>query len=139
MKQKVLIDTGILVAFINKREKCHSWAVQQWQRVKPPFLSCEAVITETCFLLQNIYQGEDLVMELISRKIIDISFNLDQEVNEIRSLMQSYKNVPMSLADACLVRMNELIRGSSILTLDSDFRIYRKHKKELIDLIIYDH
>lgn len=63
-----------------------------------------------------------------------IDFRLGAEVNRIRELMKRYRNVPMSLADACLVRMNELIPGSTILTLDSDFQIYRKNQNDPIDL-----
>lgn len=103
-----------------------------------PFLTCEPVITEACFLLKNVYGGEDAVMGLVSSGNIQISFYMNEEINPIRKLMQQYQNVPMSLADGCLVRMSKLIAGSSILTLDSDFRVYRKHKNEIIDLIIPD-
>ena len=67
---------------------------------------------------------------------LQIDFSLNEEINTIRELMKRYQNVPMSLADGCLVRMSELIPGSYILTIDSDFRIYRKNKNEMIDLII---
>ncbi len=120
----ILLDTGVLIAFINKRERLHLWATEQWKMVAPPFFTCEAVITEACFLLQDVYEGEDAVMAY--------------ESETVRALMRQYQNVPMSLADACLVRMSELIKGSCILTLDSDFRVYRKHKNEIIDLIITD-
>ncbi len=136
MRKSVLLDTGVLVAFINKREKQHSWAIQQWKQIIPPFFTCKAVITETCFLLQNSYGGEYAVMTLINREIIKIPFQLTNESSHIKELMQRYKNIPMSLADACLVRMSELIKDSYILTLDSDFRVYRRHKNEIIDLIM---
>lgn len=61
MRKKVLLDTGVLVAFINKREKLHSWAIEQWKMIEPPLLTCEGVITETCFLLQDVYEGEEAV------------------------------------------------------------------------------
>ena len=138
MRRNVLLDTGVLVAFINQREKSHSWAIEQWKAVEPPLLTCEAVITEACFLLQDVYEGEDAVIRLISSKTIEIPFHLSEEIANIQMLMKRYQNVPMSLADACLVRMSELILGSSVLTLDSDFRIYRKNKNEIIDLMIAD-
>ena len=75
-------------------------------------------------------------MALIERRTIQIDFRFNDEVKVIRGLMQRYQSVPMSFADACLVRMSELIVGSSVLTLDSDFYIYRKNRKEMIDLII---
>lgn len=75
-------------------------------------------------------------MELINDGLIEIPFHLNEEVTEIRELMKRYQSVPMSLADACLVRMSELIKDNYVLTLDSDFRIYRRNKKEAIELII---
>ena len=57
MRKKVLIDTGCLVAFINQREKLHSWTIEEWKMIEPPLLTCEAVITEACFLLQDVYAG----------------------------------------------------------------------------------
>lgn len=136
MRKKVLLDTGVLVAFINRREKLHSWAVEQWKMIEPPLLTCEAVITETCFLLQDVYEGEETTINLVSRKIIQIPFQINDDSEGIKELMKRYQNIPMSLADACLVRMSELIAGSCVLTLDSDFLVYRKNKNQIIDLII---
>ncbi|MEH2157685.1 type II toxin-antitoxin system VapC family toxin [Nostoc sp.] len=138
MKQNIIIDTGPLVALINNQEQYHSWATKEVANLAYPFFTCEAVITEACFILQNFYRGEDTVMGLVSSGNIQISFRLSDEIRTVRELLKRYQNVPMSLADACLVRMSELINGSSVLTLDSDFRVYRKNKNEMIDLIIAD-
>ncbi|CAD5932931.1 hypothetical protein NO976_01462 [Planktothrix agardhii] len=138
MKRNILLDTGVLVTFINKREKLHPWTKEQWKKIELPLLTCEAVITEACFLLQDVYEGEEAVMNLISQKIISIPFQLNDDSEAIRELMKRYQNVPMSLADACLVRMSELISGSCVLTLDSDFVVYRKNKNQIIDLIFGD-
>jgi uncharacterized protein len=76
------------------------------------------VITETYFLLNNIYQGQETVMKLIEKKVIKLDFNLDQEITKVTLLLQQYQSVPMSLADGCLVRMAELNNNSAICTLD---------------------
>ncbi len=138
MKQNIIIDTGPLVALINNREQYYSWATKEVANLAYPFFTCEAVISEACFLLRDFYGGEDTVMSLLDTGIIQISFRLSDEIGTVRELLKRYQNVPMSLADACLVRMSELINGSSVLTLDSDFRVYRKNKNEMIDLIIAD-
>lgn len=138
MKSPILLDTGVLVSFINKREEQHPWAIEQWKKILPPLFTCEAVITEACFLLQAVYEGEDAVMKLIDRQIIQIPFQISNESLSIRLLMKRYQNVPMSLADACLVRMSELVKHSRILTMDGDFRIYRRYQNEVIDLITPD-
>ncbi|MEA5510338.1 PIN domain-containing protein [Crocosphaera sp. UHCC 0190] len=136
MQSKIILDTGVLVAILDKSDDFHPWAVQQWENLAKPLLTCEAVITESCFILQDVYGGEDAIMKLIERGTITIDFCLNTEIKSIRELMNRYQSVPMSFADACLVRMSELINNSIILTLDSDFYIYRKHRKETINLII---
>ena len=75
-------------------------------------------------------------MGLLRADLICIEFNLGEEVQAIDELMQRYQSVPMSLADACLVRMAELNPASEILTLDSDFLIYRKFRNRPISLIM---
>ena len=136
MNQKVIIDTGVLVAYLNKREELHEWAKVELNKISPPLLTCEAVIVESYFLLKNTYGVVELIFSLLRTRQITIPFSLTNEMVKIEALMKRYQNVPMSLADACLVRMSELIPGSAILTLDSDFRIYRKNRNETIDLII---
>ena len=133
---KVILDTGPLVAVLDKRDRYHDWAVNQWGNIAKPVLTCEAVISEACFLLKNVYGGEDAVMGLVSNGYIEVLFRFSDEVTAVRELMQKYQSVPMSFADACLVRMSESIAGSTVLTLDSDFRIYRKNRTEAIDVII---
>jgi len=136
MRSKIIIDTSPLVSFIDKSDNFHLWTVKTWKKLCPPLLTCEAVIAESCFLLQNVHGGESAILSLLEAEVIKIPFNLTEEVTEIKQLMKQYQSVPMSLADACLVRMSELIRGSSVVTLDSDFRIYRQYKNQVIPVIM---
>jgi predicted nucleic acid-binding protein len=138
MKQNIILDTSPLVAFIDKSDRFHNWAVETWKTIAIPLFTCEAVISEACFLLQRTYGGQDAVMSLLNTGALHLPFRLSDEIERIRELMNRYQNVPMSLADGCLVRMSELIKGSCVLTLDSDFRVYRKNRNEMIDLIIAD-
>jgi predicted nucleic acid-binding protein len=132
MKQNVLLDTGQLVAFLNRGDRFHKWAVSQWDQISPPMRTCEAVISEACFLLS----GNDLVMQLIQRQIISIPFRLDDHIQPIRKLLLKYGSVPMALADACLVRMSELYQNSGVFTLDSDFNLYRKDGRRVVPTIM---
>ena len=136
MHRQVLLDTGSLVALLNRRDNFHEWAKLQWKEIEPPLLTCEPVIAEACFLLQNVHGGQEAIMSLIETDVIQISFSLKTEIKQIKALLLRYRSVPMSLADGCLVRMAELSSNSSVLTLDSDFRIYRKYKNQIIPLII---
>ena len=135
MKRQVILDTGPLVAFLNARDKYHEWAEAQWAQIQPPLLTCEAVISEACFLLRQWEEGANSVFELLQRKVLAISFCLADHIVPVTVLLKRYGNVPISLADACLVRMAELKDSSSIMTLDADFRIYRKHKRKVIPLL----
>lgn len=138
MRQRVIVDTGPLVAFINRREQLHKWVIVELATINQPLLTCEAVITEACFLLRNVYGGEEALISLLETGKIQIPFHLDEETAAVRELLVRYQSVPMSLADACLVRMAELSAESAVFTLDSDFRIYRKNKNQLLAVIMPD-
>ena len=131
MSARVILDTGPLIAFLNSRDEHHDWARDQWARVEPPFLTCEAVVAETCFLAGRLASGaREAVVELVERGVLDLSFRLANEAAAVARLMKKYDDLPMSLADACLVRISEQNPGSVVLTLDGDFRIYRRGGRE---------
>lgn len=130
-----LVDTGILVALLNRNEPAHPWVKAQLATLAPPLLTCEAVITEACFLTQNLPRGALTVMELLNR-IIAIGLQLKPEHEAITQLMKTYADVPMSFADACLVRMSELHPECCLLTLDSDFLIYRRFRNQVIPTLM---
>jgi predicted nucleic acid-binding protein len=125
MRPPVLLDTGPLVAYLDRRDDHHSWVVERWTEISPPLLTCEAVVTEACHLLRPYSQGKAAVLDLLRRGVIQIPFRLDAQIEAISLLLKKYANLPISLADACLVRMADLFLGSSIITLDSHFRLYR--------------
>ena len=136
MNTSIILDTGPLVALVSRDDRDHTWAKSIWATLTPPLLTCDAVIVESCFLLRNLYGGEESIFRLLDRNVIQLNFDLAAEHPAIRSLIQQYKSVPMSVADACLVRMSELDRNSSILTLDSDFLIYRRNRSQTIPTIM---
>jgi predicted nucleic acid-binding protein len=136
LKPIVLVDTGPLVALLNRRETHHDWARQQFSLLEPPLLTCESVLSEACFLLRELPAGPDALLQLVSRGVINTRFDFSSEATTVARLMKRYANVPMSLADACLVRMAELHAESSVLTLDSHFRIYRKNGRQVIPALL---
>lgn len=89
-------------------------------------------------MLRDIEGGSDAVFELVNRGLVSLSFDLKDEIEAVRKLIARFSNLPMSLADACLVRMSEQFSKSTVLTLDSDFQIYRKHGRKVIPLIMPD-
>jgi uncharacterized protein len=130
----ILLDTGPLVAYLSEHDRYHEWAVETLEGVDPPIVTCEAVLTEACFLIARTRRPAARALEPFERGRLKIDFRLDQELGAVRALMQRYVNVPMSLADACLVRLAE-ITSLPICTLDSDFAIYRAHGRRPLNLI----
>jgi len=129
---RVLLDTGPLVAFLNRRDRYHEWAQAQWAEIEPLLLTCEAVVTEACFLVRNLPGGSTTVVDLVTRGVVRIDYDLQGDSAAIGKLLSRYSNVPMSLADACLVRMAEQLVGSRVLTLDRGFRLFRMHGRRVI-------
>lgn len=128
----VIVDTGPLVALLNRRERHHAWAARIMDTIEPPLFTCDPVLSEACFLLRDMDGGPDAVMELLARGIVRSDFHVMAEVDSVRALMKKFATVPMSLADACVVRMTELDQKSVVLTLDSDFKVYRRNKRQVV-------
>jgi len=121
---------------INRRDRYHQWAVAQWEQSRGPLLTCEAVLTEACFLLNRTAGQGKAVMDLVVRGSVAVALDVADNARPIARLLKKHADVPMSLADACLVRMAELHDESIVLTLDSDFRIYRKNRRQVIPTLM---
>ena len=130
MAGSVLADAGFLVALLSRRDSNHQWAVVQAERLPPPWRTCEAVLSEAFHLLGN--QGGSALSALLQRQALAVAFNLGDDLDAILRLMQKYANVPASLADACLVRMTEVLADPIVLSTDADFRIYRRHSRQTV-------
>lgn len=131
----LILDTGPWVALHCKNERHHAWARQQFAAHTGPFITCEAVATETCFLLARAGFDPAKALALIERGVVRIAMSLAEESQAVAALFNRYDNVPASLADACLIRMSELYDPCKLLTLDSDFHVYRRHGRKTIPLI----
>jgi len=138
VKEAVLVDTGPIVAFLNSRDRYHEWSRETFAEIEAPVMSCEAVLSEACFLLRTARGGSEAVLKLVDRGLVRLPFRLEAETGPIRRLLSRYSNVPMSLADACLVRMSERLSDSVLLTLDRDFKVYRKHGRNVIPIRMPD-
>jgi len=130
-----IVDTGPLVAILNQREHHHAWAIEWFRQISPPMLVCEPVLVEALFLLAHLPSAQDALFRWLDKGVLDISFRLEDHHPSVWALFKKYRNVPMSLADGCLVRMAELHDRHAVFTLDSDFTIYRKHGRQSIPLI----
>jgi predicted nucleic acid-binding protein len=132
---RYLVDTGPLVAFLNKRDLNHQWTVSQFAQVQAPLLTCEAVLSEAFFLLRKHSAATEALIELVNRQVIAIPFHLNEEFWRVARLLQRYSDIQVSLADACLVRMTEVYSDSRLFTFDADFQIYRRNGRQVIPVI----
>jgi predicted nucleic acid-binding protein len=131
----ILIDTGPLVALLNRRDKYNAWVSEVLDTIEPPVFTCDAVLSEACFLLQRVDGGADAILGLVAQGIVTSDFRVMTEVKALRTLMERFANVPMSLADACLVRLTELEADSVVVTLDRDFTVYRRNRRQVVPTI----
>jgi predicted nucleic acid-binding protein len=130
-----IVDTGPLVAFLDRAEHHHRWVVDQVEELDPPLLVCEPVLAEAMYLLAPFSKGQDVLFGLLENGALKIAFSIEEHVPALRKLHQKYRDRPMSLADACIVRMAEIYEHHAVLTLDSDFTVYRKHGRVPLTLI----
>jgi predicted nucleic acid-binding protein len=134
MAKKVLVDAGFLVALLSGRDEHHGWAKAQAARWPPPWLTCESALSEAYHLVGA--RGEPALAALLRRRAVAVAFDLEQHLNEVLTLLKKYADLPMSLADACLVRLTETLPDAIVVTTDSDFRIYRRHSRQVVPVVL---
>ena len=135
MRPNVVVDTEPIIALLDRDEAHHGWAVSRFEGLQPPLLTCEAVLIEASYLLARVGARPSVVVDLVTRGMLTVLNVLENDADAVSRLMRRYANVPMSLADACLVRITELTTNAAVLTLDSDFRVYRQKGRRLIPVI----
>ncbi len=132
----ILLDAGPLTALLNPNDEWHAWAREMMRRLPTPLLTSEPVLTEASHLLRREGCGADEVFALTEKGAIQIGLHFEDEQASLRELMARYRSVPMSLADATLVRLAELNDQSRVFTLDGDFRIYRRHRSKVVPVLM---
>lgn len=132
---RVLLDTGPLVAYLNRNDRHHAWAVECWNALFDPLWTCEAVLSEAIFLLQSESADAEPILDLVERRIIGLDFVMDDHRSDVFRLLRKYRDQPMSMADACLVRMAKLVDPCQVFTTDKDFLVYRRKGRHVIPLL----
>jgi predicted nucleic acid-binding protein len=134
MARSLLVDTGFLVAALSRRDANHRWARAQLPRHPPPWGTCESVLSEAFYLLGT--RGAPALAALLARRAVVCAFDLNEDLERVLKLREKYADVPMSLADACLVRMTEKLPDPVLLTVDADFRVYRRHSRLAVPCVM---
>jgi uncharacterized protein len=132
----VLLDTGCIVALLDRRERHHPQCVDVLADLTAPLVTCEAVVAEACYLLRALPGAADAVVENVQHGVFQVPFHLPSSAPTVRALMKKYRSVPMDFADACLVAMADELGTGRILTLDADFAIYRWRRGRAFDPLI---
>lgn len=118
--RRAIVDMGPSVVFLDRAERHHLWVIERIDELEPPLLVCEPVLAEVMHLLARFPRGQDALFGLLENGALRIGFCIDENVPAFRKLHQKYRERPMSLADACVVRMAEMHDRYAVLTLDSD-------------------
>jgi uncharacterized protein len=121
----VLVDSGFIVALIDRSDGRHQECKSAMESLERILVTCEAVIAESCYLLRSIPGAAERVLINVEEGFLQIPRALSGSTAAIRAIMRKYRNIPASLADACLVCLADEMDTGDILTLDSDFLIYR--------------
>ena len=133
MARNVLVDAGFVVALLSSRDAHHQWAMTQAPELPPPWSTCEAVLSEAFHLLGP--RGAHSLETLLRRRALVVAFDVGENLEPVLRLIEKYRDVPMSLADACLVRMSEILADPLVLTTDKDFHIYRRHSRRTVPCV----
>lgn len=129
---KAIADTGFIVAFSNRGDRHHKWAVDVARRITEPLLTCEAVLAEAAFHLRSSAH----VLSLLEDKMLRLSFDAETNLEQLSTLAKRFEDRQPDLADLCLIRMSELYPHHVIITIDqNDFRVYRRNKREVIPVL----
>ena len=128
---KAIADTGFIVAFKNRTDEHHAWALELAHHVDAPLLTCESVLSEAAFHLGS----SEAVLALVNVGMLQLAFSFDQNVEKLHDLATRYADRHPDLADLCLIRMAELHPHHRVVTVDQDFHVYRRNKREVIPLL----
>ena len=129
---KAIADTGFLVGFANRNDYHHLWAMEIAQQVTEPLLTCDAVLAEAAFHLGS----SALVLAFVQEGLVKPEFDVAANLLRLAELARKYADRKPDLADLCLIRLSELHPRLPIITTDlSDFRVYRRGRREAIPLI----
>ena len=130
-----LLDTGVIVALLDRSEKFHQACADAVHEMHAPLITCEAVIAESCYLLRSLPGAPEAVLENVVAGIFQIPFQLSRDAPGVKQALRKYRDRKIDLADACLIRLADEFETDDILTLDKDFAIYRWAKNKTFRIL----
>jgi len=131
-----LLDTGVIVALLDRSEMRHSRCVKVIKGLERPLVTCEAVIAESCYLLRGMPGAAEAVLENVERGVLQIPFQLSRSAAPVRAILGKYRDRPADFADACLIYLADELNTGDILTLDPDFEFFRWRRNRPFHLLV---
>ncbi len=129
---KAIADTGFIVAFGSRGDQYHTWAVDIARNITEPLITCEAVLAEAAFQLGS----SAYVLSLLQNEMLRVGFDFSRNLEQLAQLAERYRDRAPDLADLCIIRMSELFPRYTVITVDeSDFRVFRRNKREAIPIL----
>ncbi len=132
----VLLDTGVIVALLDRSERHHTRCAEAIEGLERPLVACEAVIAESCYLLRGLPGAAEIVLENVEQGVFQIPFQLSRSVTQVRRILGKYRDLTVDFADACLVQLADELNTGDILTLDRHFESYRWRRTRPFRLIV---
>jgi predicted nucleic acid-binding protein len=132
----VLLDSSVLIAWLDKRDHSHRLCSAVRPTLRPPLMTCEAVITESCYLLQKVPGAAEAILANIAKGTFQIPFQVSECASDVQQILRKYRDTPADFADACLIHMADQLDTGDILTLDSDFKHYRWRRNRRFRMLI---
>ena len=137
--KNILVDTGSVVALFNRRDKHHKRVLEFTQNYTGGFITTWSVITEATHLLRNSIQAQLNLLEWIRRGGIEIVQIEKNDVERMITLTKKYSDLPMDLADCSLIIVAEKLAVNEIISIDSNYDVYRTLKQELLTNLLHDY
>ena len=132
----VLLDTGVIVALLDRSEKYHHACAAAIRDLDAPLITCEAVLAESCYLLRNLPGAPEAVIENVAAGIFQVPFQLSREATGVKQVLRKYRDRRIDLADACLICLADEFGTADILTLDKDFEVYRWSRRKPFRILL---
>jgi len=137
--KNIIIDTGPIVALLNRKDKHHDRVLAFTKNYYGGFVTTWAVITEAMHLLRQSIQAQLNLLEWIRRGGIEILQIEKSDITRMITLTKKYSDLPMDLADCSLIILAEKLNIKDIISIDSDYDIYRTLKREALRNLLYDY
>jgi predicted nucleic acid-binding protein len=132
----VLLDTGAIVALLDATDHFHQRCADALAELRAPLITCEPVIAESCYLLRNIEGAAEAILGSIASREFLLPIALADMASPVQRMFRKYRDRRIDLADAALIHLANEFQTADILTVDSDFHVYRWGRNNVFRMLV---